>query len=79
VLFRRGRAEMRARIEEIEHAEEEGVQFHFLAAPVALYGDEQGNVREMECIRMELGAPDSSGGRRRCRWWAASSASRWTP
>ncbi len=61
VLFRRGRAEMRARIEEIEHAEEEGVQFHFLAAPVALYGDEQGNVREMECIRMELGAPDSSG------------------
>jgi len=61
VLFRRGRAEMRARIEEIEHAEEEGVVFHFLAAPVALYGDEQGNVREMECIRMELGAPDSSG------------------
>lgn len=61
VLFRRGRAEMRARIEEIEHAEEEGVQFHFLAAPVALYGDEQGNVKEMECIRMELGAPDSSG------------------
>ena len=61
VLFRRGRAEMRARLEEIEHAEEEGVQFHFLAAPVALYGDEQGNVREMECIRMELGAPDSSG------------------
>ncbi|MGD0580127.1 MAG: FAD-dependent oxidoreductase, partial [Bryobacteraceae bacterium] len=38
VLFRRGRAEMRARLEEIEHAEEEGVQFHFLAAPVALYG-----------------------------------------
>jgi len=61
VLFRRGRAEMRARIEEIEHAEEEGVIFHFLAAPVALYGDEQGNVKEMECIRMELGAPDSSG------------------
>ena len=61
VLFRRGRAEMRARIEEIEHAEEEGVIFHFLAAPVALYGDEQGNVTEMECIRMELGAPDSSG------------------
>jgi glutamate synthase (NADPH/NADH) small chain len=61
VLFRRGRAEMRARLEEIEHAEEEGVEFHFLAAPVALYGDENGNVREMECIQMELGAPDSSG------------------
>ncbi len=61
VLFRRGRAEMRARLEEIEHAEEEEVQFHFLAAPVALYGDENGHVREMECIRMELGEPDSSG------------------
>jgi glutamate synthase (NADPH/NADH) small chain len=61
VLFRRGRAEMRARVEEIEHAEEEGVQFHFLAAPVAVFGDENGNVTEMECIRMELGPPDSSG------------------
>lgn len=61
VLFRRGRAEMRARLEEIEHAEEEQVHFHFLAAPVALYGDEKGHVKEMECIRMELGEPDSSG------------------
>jgi glutamate synthase (NADPH) small chain len=61
VLFRRGRSEMRAREEEIEHAEQEGVQFHFLAAPVAVYGDENGNVTEMECISMELGAPDSSG------------------
>lgn len=61
VLFRRGRAEMRARIEEIEHAEEEGVEFHFLAAPVALHGDEQGHVREMECIEMQLGEPDASG------------------
>jgi glutamate synthase (NADPH/NADH) small chain len=61
ILFRRGRAELRARLEEIEHAEEEGVVFHFLAAPVALYGDENGYVTEMECIRMELGEPDSSG------------------
>ena len=61
VLFRRGRAEMRARLEEIEHAEEEGIQFHFLAAPVALYGDENGMLREIECIQMELGPPDSSG------------------
>jgi glutamate synthase (NADPH/NADH) small chain len=61
VLFRRGRAEMRARIEEIEHAEEEQVHFHFLAAPVALIGDEKFHVKEMECIRMELGEPDSSG------------------
>jgi glutamate synthase (NADPH/NADH) small chain len=61
ILFRRGRAELRARIEEIEHAEEEGVRFEFLGAPVALFGDEKGFVREMECIRMELGQPDDSG------------------
>ena len=61
VLFRRGREEMRARIEEIVHAEEEGVQFEFLAAPVALEGDENGVLASMQCIRMELGAPDASG------------------
>jgi glutamate synthase (NADPH/NADH) small chain len=61
VIFRRGRAEMRARLEEIEHAEEEGIEFHFLAAPVALFGDDNGIVKEMECIEMELGPPDSSG------------------
>ncbi|GIU75478.1 MAG: glutamate synthase (NADPH), homotetrameric [Bryobacteraceae bacterium] len=63
ILYRRGRAELKARLEEIEHAEEEGVRFEFLAAPVALYGDENGYVREMECIRMELGEPDESGRR----------------
>lgn len=61
ILFRRGRAELRARAEEIEHAEQEGITFEFLGAPVALYGDENGWLKEMECIRMELGAPDSSG------------------
>jgi glutamate synthase (NADPH/NADH) small chain len=61
IMFRRGRAELRARIEEIDHAEEEGVIFHFLAVPVALYGDADGNLTEMECIEMELGAPDESG------------------
>jgi glutamate synthase (NADPH/NADH) small chain len=61
ILFRRGRAELRARLEEIEHAEEEGVKFEFLAAPVRLIGDEQGVLREMECIRMQLGEPDDSG------------------
>jgi glutamate synthase (NADPH/NADH) small chain len=64
ILYRRSRAELKARAEEIEHAEEEGVLFEFLAAPVALYGDEKGFVREMECIRMELGEPDESGRRR---------------
>lgn len=63
ILYRRGRAELKARLEEIDHAEEEGVRFEFLAAPVALYGDENGYVREMECIRMELGEPDESGRR----------------
>jgi glutamate synthase (NADPH) small chain len=61
ILFRRGRSELKARMEEVEHAEEEGVHFEFLGAPVALYGDENGCVREMECIRMRLGEPDSSG------------------
>jgi glutamate synthase (NADPH/NADH) small chain len=63
ILYRRGRAELKARLEEIDHAEEEGVRFEFLAAPVALHGDENGFVREMECIRMELGEPDESGRR----------------
>ncbi len=63
ILYRRGRAELKARLEEVEHAEEEGVHFEFLSAPVALYGDENGYVREMECIRMELGEPDDSGRR----------------
>jgi glutamate synthase (NADPH/NADH) small chain len=61
IMFRRGRAELRARLEEIEHAEEEGVHFEFLAAPVRLFGDEKGTLREMECIRMKLGEVDESG------------------
>jgi glutamate synthase (NADPH/NADH) small chain len=61
IMFRRGRAELRARLEEIEHAEEEGVHFEFLAAPVRLFGDEKGTLHEMECIRMKLGEPDESG------------------
>jgi glutamate synthase (NADPH/NADH) small chain len=61
ILFRRGRAELRARAEEIEHAEQEGIKFEFLGAPVALFGDENGWLKEMECIRMQLGEPDASG------------------
>ncbi|MGB7590987.1 MAG: NADPH-dependent glutamate synthase [Terriglobia bacterium] len=61
IMFRRGRAELRARLEEIEHAEEEGVRFDFLAAPVRLFGDDKGVLQEMECIRMRLGEPDESG------------------
>jgi glutamate synthase (NADPH) small chain len=63
-VYRRTRAESPARAEEIEHAVEEGVQFHWLTAPVRLVGDEQGWVKAMECQRMELGEPDESGRRR---------------
>lgn len=64
IVYRRSRNEMPARREEIHHAEEEGVIFNFLTNPVRHIGDEQNWVKEMECIRMELGEPDSSGRRR---------------
>ncbi len=64
IVYRRSRQEMPARLEEIHHAEEEGVVFMLLATPVAFHGDRAGSVREAECIRMELGEPDSSGRRR---------------
>lgn len=64
IIYRRSKTEMPARIEEIHRAEEEGVHFEFLTLPVKYYGDENGWVKEMECIRMELGEPDASGRRR---------------
>ncbi len=64
VIYRRSRVEMPARDEEIHHAEEEGVEFQFLTNPVGYYGDGGGWVKEVECIRMRLGEPDSSGRRR---------------
>ncbi len=64
VVYRRSRAEMPARLEEIENAEQEGVKFEFLTVPVAYMGDSEGRVRAMRCQRMELGEPDSSGRRR---------------
>lgn len=63
-IYRRSRAESPARLEEIHHAEEEGVEFHWLTAPVAILDDGHGNVRAMRNIRMELGEPDDSGRRR---------------
>jgi glutamate synthase (NADPH/NADH) small chain len=63
-VYRRSRKESPARLEELHHAEEEGIEFHWLTAPVEILGDENGNVRGMRCIRMELGEPDSSGRRR---------------
>ena len=55
---------MPARVEEIEHAEEEGIEFKLLCNPVRILGDEHGHVVGMECVRMELGEPDESGRRR---------------
>jgi glutamate synthase (NADPH/NADH) small chain len=64
VLYRRSRAEMPARIEEIHHAEQEGIQFEFLTSPVEILGTDDGGVRGVRCIRMRLGEPDDSGRRR---------------
>lgn len=64
IVYRRSRAEVPARAEEVHHAEEEGVIFDFLTNPVEIFGDEHGNVCGMRCIRMQLGEPDGSGRRR---------------
>ena len=63
-VYRRTKAESPARAEETDHAEEEGIEFHWLTAPVEILGDDDNNVRAMRCIRMELGEPDDSGRRR---------------
>jgi glutamate synthase (NADPH) small chain len=63
-IYRRTEAEAPARIEEIHHAQEEGVEFHWLTSPVELLDDGDHGVHAMRCIRMELGEPDDSGRRR---------------
>jgi len=64
IAYRRAREQMPARIEEVHHAEEEGVKFKLLTAPTRVLGDQRHRVVGMECIQMELGEPDSSGRRR---------------
>ncbi len=64
LIYRRSRVEMPARAEEIEHAAEEGIIFEMLTNPAKVIPDENGVVRAIECIRMQLGEPDASG---RCR------------
>jgi len=64
IVYRRSRVELPARAEEAENAEEEGIVFHYLTNPVEVYGDDNGWVRGMKCIQMELGEPDASGRRR---------------
>jgi glutamate synthase (NADPH) small chain len=61
IVYRRTRKEMPARAEEIHHAEEEGLQFEFLVAPVAVLGNEKKWVTGLKCVRMQLGEPDASG------------------
>ena len=64
IVYRRGEAEMPARLEEQHHAKEEGIEFKTLCNPTEIIGDENGRVCGMKCVRMELGEPDASGRRR---------------
>jgi len=64
IVYRRSEAEMPARLEEIHHAKEEGILFKFLTNPTRILGTDDGWVKGMECIEMELGEPDESGRRR---------------
>jgi len=64
IVYRRSKDEIPARLEELEHAIEEGVQLKLLTSPVEILGNEQGWVTAMKCLRYELGEPDESGRRR---------------
>ena len=63
IVYRRSEAELPARAEEVHHAKEEGIEFRMLTNPVEVLGDENGWVRGLRCVRMELGEPDESGRR----------------
>jgi glutamate synthase (NADPH/NADH) small chain len=64
IVYRRSEDELPARKEEVHHAKEEGIEFRMLCNPLEILGDENGVVRSVKCIRMELGEPDESGRRR---------------
>lgn len=64
IVYRRSEIEMPARNAEIHHAKEEGIEFNLLCNPVEIFADEEGFVKGIRCIRMELGEPDASGRRR---------------
>jgi len=64
VVYRRSEAEMPARIEEVHHAQQEGIEFHMLTNPVEFLSDGKGWLAAARCVRMELGEPDASGRRR---------------
>ena len=63
IVYRRSEKELPARAEEVHHAKEEGINFQLLTNPVEVLGDENGWVKGIRCIRMELGEPDASGRR----------------
>ena len=63
IIYRRTEVELPARKEEVHHAKEEGIDFQMLTNPVEILADENGWVRALKCIRMELGEPDESGRR----------------
>jgi glutamate synthase (NADPH/NADH) small chain len=64
LVYRRSEAEMPARLEEVKHARQEGIEFKMLTAPVEMVGDEKGWLTGVRCISMELGEPDADGRRR---------------
>jgi len=64
LIYRRSREEMPARLEEVHHAEQEGIEFMLLTAPTRIFADHNNWVRAIECQKMELGQPDESGRRR---------------
>ncbi len=64
LIYRRTEKEMPARVEEVHHAKEEGIEFHLLQSPKRILGDEDDRVKAIECLRFELGEPDDSGRRR---------------
>jgi glutamate synthase (NADPH/NADH) small chain len=64
LVYRRSKKEMPARVEEVHHAEEEGIEFHLLTNPIIYHGDDESRVNAVECQKMELGEPDASGRRR---------------
>ena len=63
ILYRRTEKELPARIEEVGHAKEEGIDFQMLTAPTEIIADEKGWVKSLKCVRNELGEPDASGRR----------------
>lgn len=64
LVYRRSEEELPARVEEVHHAKEEGLNFELLTNPIEILADENGWVKGMKCVRMELGEPDASGRRR---------------